>query len=329
MTDVLGTCTSWGDGRAVVRTEAGGIVEIAIADIVSGKPVPPRASMRDRVPPAGGADARPRVVARPRDRAARCVDAAVVGHEPRPARQLGARDDRPRECRALTTPSSRTTASSGSGRSRRCCRSDEEALFLGAGWGPRAPTATTLFQVASVAHTRRIVRAVPHVRGRPGGGRRPGHRPVGDRAHRSPRGFAAYSGDWVGMRSIEIEPGPPTPGARSRGGRRAARLGSRARRDSRRTSRCSRQRPAGTRVVRPARLPHAPRVPLSRRAFVEWPTEPVGPDNPHEAGARASGVPTRGRRIQDGSAKVWWHRDLAPAHTSRAFAHWRSHEINR
>ena len=35
-----------------MRPEAGAEVEIAIADIVSGKPVPPRPSMRDRVPPA-------------------------------------------------------------------------------------------------------------------------------------------------------------------------------------------------------------------------------------------------------------------------------------
>ena len=49
MTDVLGVCTAWGDGRCVVAPEAGPPVEIAIADIVSGKPVPPRPSVRHRV----------------------------------------------------------------------------------------------------------------------------------------------------------------------------------------------------------------------------------------------------------------------------------------
>lgn len=49
MTDVLGTCESWGDGRAVVRREDGTVVEIDVADIVSGKPVPPRPSARLRV----------------------------------------------------------------------------------------------------------------------------------------------------------------------------------------------------------------------------------------------------------------------------------------
>ncbi|MET1060012.1 MAG: GNAT family N-acetyltransferase [Nocardioides sp.] len=49
MTDVLGVCTAWGDGRCVVAPESGDPVEIAIADIVSGKPVPPRPSVRHRV----------------------------------------------------------------------------------------------------------------------------------------------------------------------------------------------------------------------------------------------------------------------------------------
>jgi N-acetylglutamate synthase len=49
MTDVLGLCTSWADGVCVVRPEQGPEVAIAMADIVSGKPVPPRASVRQRV----------------------------------------------------------------------------------------------------------------------------------------------------------------------------------------------------------------------------------------------------------------------------------------
>jgi ribosomal protein S18 acetylase RimI-like enzyme len=49
MTDVLGLCTSWADGICVVRPEEGPEVAIVVADIVSGKPVPPRASVRQRV----------------------------------------------------------------------------------------------------------------------------------------------------------------------------------------------------------------------------------------------------------------------------------------
>ena len=45
MTDVLGICVSWAEGRCVVRREEGDLVEMATADIVSGKPVPPRPSV--------------------------------------------------------------------------------------------------------------------------------------------------------------------------------------------------------------------------------------------------------------------------------------------
>jgi N-acetylglutamate synthase len=52
LTDVLGTCTAWGDGVCVVEPDGRGPhdpVSIPFADIVSGKPVPPRASTRHRV----------------------------------------------------------------------------------------------------------------------------------------------------------------------------------------------------------------------------------------------------------------------------------------
>jgi ribosomal protein S18 acetylase RimI-like enzyme len=49
LTDTLGTCTAWGGGRCVVEREDGTAVEIPLVDIVSGKPVPPRPSVRFRV----------------------------------------------------------------------------------------------------------------------------------------------------------------------------------------------------------------------------------------------------------------------------------------
>lgn len=49
MTDLLGVCLAWGDGRCVVAPEDGGPVTIPLRDIVSGKPVPPRPSVRQRV----------------------------------------------------------------------------------------------------------------------------------------------------------------------------------------------------------------------------------------------------------------------------------------
>lgn len=47
-TDVIGTCTAWGDEVVTIEAPTGA-VEVRVADIVTGKPVPPRASVRDRV----------------------------------------------------------------------------------------------------------------------------------------------------------------------------------------------------------------------------------------------------------------------------------------
>ena len=49
LTDLLGICIAWGEGECVVQPETGEAVTIALADIVSGKPVPPRAPARLRV----------------------------------------------------------------------------------------------------------------------------------------------------------------------------------------------------------------------------------------------------------------------------------------
>ena len=49
MTDVLGILESWAEGLATVRREDGSLVEIPTADIVSGKPVPPRPSVHRRL----------------------------------------------------------------------------------------------------------------------------------------------------------------------------------------------------------------------------------------------------------------------------------------
>ena len=49
MTDLLGVMESWTPPTTTVRAENGTVTEIALADIVSGKPVPPRPSTRMRV----------------------------------------------------------------------------------------------------------------------------------------------------------------------------------------------------------------------------------------------------------------------------------------
>jgi ribosomal protein S18 acetylase RimI-like enzyme len=49
MTDVLGTLVSWNASTCVVAPESGAAVTIRLDEIVTGKPVPPRGSMRQRV----------------------------------------------------------------------------------------------------------------------------------------------------------------------------------------------------------------------------------------------------------------------------------------
>ena len=51
MTDLLGVMETWQPPITTVRAEDGSVTEIAVADIVSGKPVPPRPSPRMRVSP--------------------------------------------------------------------------------------------------------------------------------------------------------------------------------------------------------------------------------------------------------------------------------------
>lgn len=199
MTDVLGICTSWGGGECVVQPEDGEPVRIALAEIVSGKPVPPRPSVRHRVSPR---DAQLRALAlwpdleteplgdwllrrSPGSTARRAnsvlafgpagVDDAydrVVAHYPRPI--------------AAVLPDSA-----------------EDLLFRGHGWVPESPDPDTLFQLASVAQ---VVRALRGGRSHPvelvdRTGLTVTAR-IGDVAS----GVAAYDRDWVGFRSIEIDP---------------------------------------------------------------------------------------------------------------------------
>ncbi|WP_297625872.1 GNAT family N-acetyltransferase [Nocardioides sp.] len=48
-TDVLGTCTAWGADSLTVDRDGHGVVVVPLSAVVTGKPVPPRASVRARV----------------------------------------------------------------------------------------------------------------------------------------------------------------------------------------------------------------------------------------------------------------------------------------
>jgi N-acetylglutamate synthase len=203
MTDVLGVCTAWGDGLAVVRREDGTEVAIPLADIVSGKPVPPRESVRLRIP---ARDAQLRALAMWPD-----LDTAALGSWMlRWSAQSAAR--RANSVLAMGPAGVGDPVGRVAAHYERLGRrpiamvlpdSEEERLFLDHGWVPEGGGADTLFQVAGVAAARRRVQERPgdpvtligtgdHVTAR-----------IGERAS----GVAAYARDWVGLRAVEVEVG--------------------------------------------------------------------------------------------------------------------------
>ena len=231
MTDLLGVCTSWGDGECVDRPRVGRAGDIRLADIVSGKPVPPRPSVRHRVSPLRGAAARAGALPRPRDRAGRRLAAPPLPHRDRPARELG---PGLRPAGRRRTPTSGVRRPLPSGRSRPCCPTPPRTSCSGrtAGWR-RATTPTRCSswrawrrcdaRCAGARGLDRLDRRRSSRRGRPG--------VVAARIGDVASGIAAYADDWVGFRSIHVDPDQRRRGLGHGGDGRPARVGRRAGRD--------------------------------------------------------------------------------------------------
>lgn len=202
-TDLLGTCLSWTDAWCVVQSESGDTVEIAVADIVSGKPVPPRASVRHRVAPL---DAQVRALDLWPDLETAPLGSWLLRHSPtataRRANSVlafgpsGVPDDVDRVIDHYAGPRGRT------GRPIAAVLSDsaEEELFRSRGWVPESTDSPTVFQIAPVSRVARALRisssAVVD------GTQSFATARLDDRAS----GVAAYADDWMGMRSIEVAP---------------------------------------------------------------------------------------------------------------------------
>jgi len=201
LTDVLGVCISWESGLCVVRTETQ-LVTVPIADIVSGKPVPPRPSVRRRVSPAA-AQLRalalwPDLTTEPMGEwvlrtsetsTARRANSVLAMGDPgtadpvtEVARFYEARGRRPIAAVAADSP--------------------EVELFRDRGWVPESTDADTLFQIASVSGALRALHGVDASSATV--------EEQGDlaviRLGEVASGVAAYADDWVGFRSIEVSP---------------------------------------------------------------------------------------------------------------------------
>ncbi|GAB6986712.1 GNAT family N-acetyltransferase [Nocardioides pyridinolyticus] len=200
LTDALGVCLSWADGTCVLRREDGTTLAIAVADIVSGKPVPPRPPSRHRVSPA---EAQRRALALWPDLETEPLGDWILRHSPtstaRRANSVlalgpsGADGDYARVVEFYAARTGRPIAAV-------LPDSDEDALFRSHGWGLESQDADTLFQIAGVSRALRGL-TVPDDAGYDERGDLVTVR-IGDRA----RGVAAYADDWIGFRGIEVDP---------------------------------------------------------------------------------------------------------------------------
>ena len=212
LTDVLGTCVQWGDGVCVIQPDGEGPrdpVTIPIADIVSGKPVPPRSSPRQRVT---AQEAQRRALAlwpdleteelggwllrRSLTSTARRAN-SVLAMAP-----SGVADDYDRVVAHYDAVGQRPIAAV-------LPDSDEDALFRGHGWVLESHDHDTVFKIAGVASARRTLRGIllPGLDVAIVGDDQLVTAQVStDDGRLLASGVAAYDDDWVGFRTIEVDP---------------------------------------------------------------------------------------------------------------------------
>jgi N-acetylglutamate synthase len=209
-TDLLGTCLAWADGTCVIQPEHAPPVSIALADIVSGKPVPPRPSTRHRVGPA---EAQRRGFALFPDVATSPLGDWVLRHSPtstaRRANSVlafapaGVDDAYEQVLDWYAARTGRPVAAV-------LPDSDEDALFRRHGWVAESDDADTLFQIAGVAQARRMVSRLVAGAPRTSTTAEPAYDESGGlvtvRVGDVASGVAAYADDWVGFRGIEVDP---------------------------------------------------------------------------------------------------------------------------
>ena len=212
-TDVLGTCLSWTPGAsAVIEREDGVRVEIALADIVSGKPVPPRPSIRMRV---SAREAEEHTQRQWPD-----VEATPLGEwslrvNPHPVGRLLKRAN---SCLAIGDPglpiadAAERIRSFYAGHDRRALAqveadSPEERALAELGW-VFVEDGETAYQLASVAHLARQLPRRPEasVTEATEGGVTTAHASIVRDGVEVARADAALDGDWVGVYGMAVEP---------------------------------------------------------------------------------------------------------------------------
>ncbi len=211
LTDVLGTCTAWADGVCVVVPDGPGAhepVTIPISDIVSGKPVPPRASTRMRVTPQ---EAQVRALALWPDLETEPLGDWLLRRSPTATAR------RANSVLAMT-PSGLADAYERvvafyAGLGQRPIAavlpdSAEDALFSERGWVLESHDDHTVFQLTGVAAARRSLSGVtlPEAEVELVDAGDLVTAQVASAGRVVAAGVAAYADDWVGFRGIEVAP---------------------------------------------------------------------------------------------------------------------------
>jgi N-acetylglutamate synthase len=208
-TDVLGVCTAWGEDSLTVESDHGPVV-VARADLVTGKPVPPRASVRARVTPRDaevhGLVLWPRVDTEP-------VGEWLLRTDPAPAERLFKRAN---SCLAMGDPGLPLAEAEARVREFYTSRgrpalvqveqdSAAEEHFVASGWAP-LPGGDTLFQVASLAQVARRLPRPPEDTLVSEDGPRVLVELPGEAGEVRARGRAAVDGDWLGLHALATNP---------------------------------------------------------------------------------------------------------------------------
>ena len=212
LTDLLGICLAWTEDACVVQPESGPAVTIALADIVSGKPVPPRPSARMRVSARDAelhtATLWPSVEVEQLGEWQLRVDTAPAGR----------RRKRANSCLAMGEPGVPVLDALARVRAFYPARglpallqveagSDEEAQVRAAGWKDIEGESDLL--LASVSRLRRTLprqlpRQLPRVELEVTA--RYSAATLGTSTDLLARGRAALDGDWVGLHDLEVVP---------------------------------------------------------------------------------------------------------------------------
>ena len=202
-TDVLGTCRSWGDGVAVIEPASGDPVVVPIGLIVSGKPVPPRPSVRGRV---SAREAESHTAALERGVETSALGEWQLRYEPAPVGRVRSRFN---SCLAMGDPGVAVPSAVEQVREFYAARgrtpqlqvepgSAVEDAVRDLGW-TTVPGKDSLFLLASVAQVRRRLPSPPDELSVAVDG---SHLQV---VTPDARGEAGLDGDWLGLHGLVVE----------------------------------------------------------------------------------------------------------------------------